>query len=158
MRIRNPAVNNRIRIHLTAGTDPKHSFLGTGTVLEATARETRARVWIRTSTQCCGSGSGLPDHSGFLIIFYDTKKVRKTLISLILTFFYFLSLKTDVNEHPKSTVISKTTLKNNIFFVGSCQPLTKKQDPIQIRIRKSLVRIRIRTKSHGSTTPPVPYR
>ncbi len=88
-------VNNRIRIRLTAGTDPKHSYLGTGTVLEATARETSAQVWIRTSTQCCGSGSGLPDHSGSLIIFYgsgsfhhQTKKVRKPLISLFLLFIF----------------------------------------------------------------------
>jgi hypothetical protein len=63
------------------------------------------------------------------ILSSSNKKSKKHLDISFFYFFYFLSLKNDVNEHPKSTVISKTTLKNNIFFVGSCQPLTKKQDP-----------------------------
>jgi hypothetical protein len=74
--------------------------------------------------------------------YQQAKKVRKILISTTLQlFFYFLSLKTDVNVPSKKYLISKKSLKKLLFFVGILSATDK----------KSSIRIRIR-KMYGSTT------
>ncbi len=68
-------------------------------------------------SQRYGSGSGS--------FYHQAKTVRKTWIPTALTFFYFLSLKNDVNEPSKSNV-SKINFNKKLFLGWSLEGQRRK--------------------------------
>jgi hypothetical protein len=85
--------------------------------LEIAARQAVLRICI-CMNQCCGSESGSIGSKCFWafwiqILLSSSKNIEKNLDSYYyVTFFYFLSLKNDVN------VPSKSNKQKTLFFVG----------------------------------------